>query len=169
VLRTFDAILRLAEIDSGAARTRFAPVDLSALVERVADAYRPDIEAEGREFVLGPTEHSVVTGDVDLLAQALANLIENAMHHSPRGSPIRLSSRSLQGESRIEVEDKGPGIPASERAHVLEPFARLDASRSTPGSGLGLSIVSAIARLHGGQIILEDAMPGLRASLRLAI
>ena len=165
VLRAFDAILRLAEIDSGAARARFGSVDLVALIDRVTDAYRPDIEAQGRSFTTYPGAPSLVVGDGDLIAQALANLIENAMNHTRRGAAITVSARHRDGEVHLVVEDEGEGISSADRGRVVEPFVRLDPSRSSPGSGLGLSIVSAIARLHGGQLILEDSEPGLRASV----
>ncbi len=169
VLRVFAAILRLAEIDSGAARTRFAPVDLSALAERVADAYRPDVEAGGHVLTLDPIEPCAIAGDADLLAQALANLLENAMRHTPSGTPIVLRLYASDSGARLEVEDKGPGIPPLERDRMLEPFARLDRSRSMPGAGLGLSIVSAIARLHGARLQLADAGPGLLVVLELPV
>jgi signal transduction histidine kinase len=165
VLRVFAAMLRLAEIDSGAARDRFAAVDLAALVARVADAYRPDIEASGRTLIVGPIEPATIAADADLIAQALANLIENAMHHTPEGSPITLRLAVNGALTRLEIEDRGPGVPAQERERVLSAFTRLDASRSSPGSGLGLSIVAAIARLHGARMVLEDAEPGLRIVL----
>ncbi|HEV7693903.1 MAG TPA: HAMP domain-containing sensor histidine kinase [Hyphomonadaceae bacterium] len=163
ILRVFQAILRLAEIDAGGARARFGPVDLASIIERVADAYRPDIEAAGRRFIVDPLEKTEITGDGDLIAQALSNLLENAMRHTPAGSTIRVALRKGPGSIGIAIQDNGPGIPEAGRARVLEPFVRLDSSRTTPGAGLGLSIVSSVARLHGARLSLEDAKPGLKA------
>jgi len=165
VLRIFDSMLRLSEIEAGAARARFTKVDLAALVERVADAYRPDIEAAGHAFEIGPLEPASVSGDAALIAQALANLLENAMRHSGPGAGISIRLHGREDSVRLEVEDRGPGIPEDEREHVLQPFVRLDRSRTSPGAGLGLSIVSAVARLHSARLSLEDASPGLRAAI----
>jgi signal transduction histidine kinase len=165
ILRVFQAILRLAEIDAGGVRARFSQVDLATVVERVADAYRAETEENGRTLTIGPLSPSEVKGDVDLIAQALANLIENATRHTPPGSSIRVTLGKSVGFVGLVVEDDGPGIPEADRLRVLEPFVRLDGSRSTPGAGLGLSIVNSIARLHGARLSLEDAHPGLRAAL----
>jgi signal transduction histidine kinase len=167
VLRVFQAIMRLAEIDAdaGGVRKRFAPIDLSGIVERVTDAYRPDIEASGRTLVVEGLETSHVTGDQDLVTLCLANLLENAMKHTPPATAIQVAIRKSGGRTTLIVEDQGAGIPEEDRARVLEPFVRLDASRSTPGAGLGLSIVSAIARLHGAVLSIASAEPGLRLSI----
>ena len=165
ILQTFDAILRLAEIEGGAAKRRFAEVDLTALVERVADAYRPDIEESGRHVTLGTFASTRIVGDADLLAQALANLIENAIRHTPSGATITINLTERADSVVLEVVDDGTGIAAKDYRDVVRPFARLDASRSKPGAGLGLSIVSAVASLHGADLVLSDATPGLRVSL----
>ena len=165
ILRVFQAILRMAEIDAGGVRARFAQVDLANVIERVADAYRAEIEENGRTLTLGPLPLTEVNGDVDLISQALANLIENASRHTPPGSSIRVTLHKRSGYVGLAVEDEGPGIPEADRARVLEPFVRLDGSRSTPGAGLGLSIVNSIAQLHGARLSLEDAHPGLRVAL----
>ena len=165
VLRMFEATLRLAEIEAGGARGRFIALNLAELVERVTDAYRPDIEAAGHLFQVAPLDPATITGDGDLIAQGLANLLENTMRHTSPGAPIWVKLRSDQSLVRLDVGDGGPGIPASDRERVVEPFVRLDASRSSPGAGLGLSIVSAIARLHDARLILADANPGLQVSL----
>lgn len=167
VLATFSAVLRLSEIEAGRLRERFAPVDLSALGDRVADAYGPDVEASGRKLIPTISPGAIVNGDDDLLAQAISNLIENAMRHTPLGCTIRLSVRRDRSRCLMVVEDNGPGIPSDARDKALEPFARLDASRNRPGAGLGLSIANAIARLHGADLFLEDAGPGLRIGMAL--
>ncbi len=165
VLRTFDAMLRLAEIEAGTARSRFTDVDLAALAERVGDAYRPDVEsAGGRLDVLAP-EALHVRGDPDLLAQALANLIENALKHSGERPCIRVKGLQTGQETMLIVEDDGPGIPHDSHAEVLKPHVRLDGSRTSPGVGLGLSIVAAVAQLHEALLTLEDAKPGFCVKL----
>lgn len=166
LLRTFDAMLRLAEIEVGRSRARFAPVDVNELAESIADAYRPDVEARGGALVLGHSTPLVIEGDAALLAQAIANLIENAMTHAGAGPTIELSVRANPSAWEVAVADNGPGVAESDRVRVLAPFVRLDASRSTPGSGLGLAIVAAIARLHDADVALEGASPGLRVTVR---
>ncbi len=165
VLRMFEATLRLAEIEAGAARARFTSVNLAELVERVTDAYRPDIEAAGHPFVVGPLDAATVTGDADLIAQALSNLLENALRHTPPQTLIMVWLYRDDVVTKLDVVDCGPGVPSPDRERITEPFVRLDASRSSPGAGLGLSIVDAIARLHDARLVLDDAEPGLRASL----
>ncbi|MEQ1617460.1 MAG: HAMP domain-containing sensor histidine kinase, partial [Terricaulis sp.] len=165
ILRTFAAMLRLSEIEAGSARSRFAALDLVSLVERVVDAYRPDIEAAGQTLRVDLDDAAPVNGDDDLVAQALANLIENAMRHAGADATILVRLRSRPTETRLEVADNGPGVSADDRGRILEPFIRLDKSRSTPGAGLGLAIVAAIARLHDAGLVLENAAPGLRVAL----
>lgn len=169
VLRLFAAMLRLAEIESGSVRGRFTPVDLAAVLERVSDAYRPDVELSGRSLASGAFPRAIVQGDADLIAQAVSNLIENAMRHTPPGTAIGLSLFRTPEHIVIQVEDRGPGIAAEERLRVLKPFERLENSRTTPGAGLGLSIVNAVAKLHHARLVLDDAEPGLRASLEWPI
>ncbi len=166
VLRIFQAMLRLSEIETGAGRARFAPVDLATLVERVTDAYRPDIEASGRALAVGPLAPMNVEGDEDLLAQALANLIENAMEHTPPGAAICVRLAKPGEQIQLVVEDNGAGIPPHDRARAVQPFVRLNCSRSGHGAGLGLAIVNAIAHLHNAELSLEEASPGLRAVLQ---
>jgi signal transduction histidine kinase len=167
VMRTFDAILRLAEIEAGTVRQRFVRVDLHTLIEDVVEAYRPDVEAAAHSLDIERLERVTVCGDRDLLTQALANLIENALRHTPPGTHIRMALELEDQKVRISVTDDGPGVPEEARAELLQPFARLDRSRSTSGSGLGLSIVAAVARLHAAGIELGDAGPGLRVTLTL--
>jgi len=167
ILRTFSALLRIAEIESGAQRASFADVDLSGLMTRMLETYAPVAEDEG--YVLsGSIEPGVaVRGDRALLNQLLANLCENAIHHTPAGTRIELGLEANGSEIVCSVKDTGPGIPRSERARVFQPFHRLDQSRSTPGSGLGLALVKAISELHGGTIVLLDNAPGATLELRL--
>lgn len=169
VLQTFEAILRLAEIEAGALRARFEVVDLGAIVDRVADAYRPDIEISERILSVAAARGALVLGDADLLAQVVANLLENAMRHTKPGAHVKASAVVLGGRVNLVVQDDGQGIPDSMRSKVLEPFMRADASRGGPGAGLGLSIVAAIAKLHGAKLTLGDAGPGLQVLFQMPI
>ena len=164
LLRTFDAMLKLAEIETGPGSASNGPVDLAELVARVADAYRPDIESSGRRLAAKLTPLTV-EGDAGLIAQAVANLVENALRHTPMGTGIELRVEPLGGAPSISVIDDGPGIPEAMRDMVLQRFVRLEASRTTTGSGLGLAIAAAIVKRHGATLQLADAAPGLRATI----
>lgn len=165
VLETFSALLRIGQIEGGVGRARFTEVDLSELMERVGDAYQPAAEDRGKT-ITARIECGVWTrGDREMLAQVFANLVDNAIIHSGEGSGIELCL-VVRGELALaSVMDNGPGIPESERDKVLRRFYRLDASRTTPGSGLGLSLTAAIAELHGVHLTLIDNAPGLRAEI----
>jgi signal transduction histidine kinase len=164
ILRTFDALLQLSEIE-GQNRSGPPPiVDLAGVVRKVVEAYRPDIEESGRHLTLREGEVCIL-GDEDLLAQALANVLENALRHTPKGSLIEVSVINGPDAVKLIVEDNGPGIAIQDRQRALKPFVRLEPSRNAPGSGLGLSIVAAIAARHDAALLLEDANPGLRLVL----
>ena len=169
VMQAFDAILRLAEIETGKTHSRFVPIDLAALVERVADAYRPDVEASGRQLEICRLESAKILGDDELLALAVANLIENAIRYTQEGARITLSTVSDGSSIQLRVKDNGPGIPEDRRADVLQPHRRLDINRSTAGFGLGLSIVAAIVRQHNAKLDLSDERPGLRVTMTFAL
>jgi signal transduction histidine kinase len=162
ILHTFDALLQLAEIEGAAAPEEL--IDLTEVAERVAEALRPDIEDSGR-VLEARVQKAQVRGDVDLVAQALANLLENALHHTPAGTKIELLVAETAGVTRLVVRDNGPGIAPDQRDLALAPLGRLEASRSTPGSGLGLAIASSVATWHGARLELEDARPGLEVSI----
>ncbi|MDX1402337.1 MAG: ATP-binding protein, partial [Kiloniellales bacterium] len=151
LLQTFNALLSIAEAEAGAARERFEPVDLSSLVEDLADLYGPLAEDAGLslDYRMGPGDPETIMamGDRNLLLQAMANLIENAIKFSPEGGKILLSASTTALAAELMVADEGPGIPVKDRGRVLERFTRLEASRTTKGSGLGLALVSAVARL----------------------
>jgi signal transduction histidine kinase len=168
LLAMFGAVLRIARIESGArGRAAFADVDLTSLIDDVAELYRPLIEEEGSRLSLHSAPSVVVQGDRDMLFQAVANLVDNAIKHTPGGARIEIALAPRDGGATIVVADDGAGIPPEEREKVRERFYRLDRSRTTSGAGLGLSLVSAVAARHGGELRLEDNDPGLRAVLTL--
>lgn len=166
MLKTFEAMLRIAQIEAGARRARFRGVDLSAIAENIADAFAAVAEDEGKRLEVEIESNLHVHGDNELLTQMLANLVENGIRHTPSGTVVTLRLAGRSDDIQLEVRDTGRGIPKPERARVLERFYRLDSSRSTPGSGLGLSLVAAVAKLHGADILLEDNRPGLGVVLR---
>jgi signal transduction histidine kinase len=162
ILRTFDALLQLADIEGSSRPEQL--IDLTEVAGRVSEALRPDIEESGRSLV-ARMEPAKVEGDVDLVAQALANLVENALRHTPPGSHIEVSVEAGDGAPVVRVRDNGPGIPAELRGLALAPLGRLEASRTTPGSGLGLAIAASVAQRHGARLQLGDAEPGLEVSI----
>lgn len=166
ILRTFDALLQLSEIEGSGADGLLRAEDLGAIAAHVAEAYRPDIEESGRRLMV-EVEPCPVWADEALVTQALANLLENALRHTPRGARIAVDARrGAGGEAELTVADDGPGIADADRAAALRPFVRLETSRNRPGSGLGLSIVAAVAARHDAVLTLEDAGPGLRVRMR---
>ncbi len=165
VLATFRALLSIADAESGAALTGRERVDLAAVAADVADLYEPVAEEQGRMIERRIAGGIAVSGNRQLLFQAAANLLDNALKYG-RGT-IELALGADGSIVRLVVADRGPGIRPEDRERVLERFVRLDASRSTPGTGLGLSLVTAIARLHGGTFDLKDNVPGLRAVISL--
>lgn len=165
VLDTFAALLRIAKVEARQRREGFADVALSALLERLVDDYRPVMEDEERAFDVAIARDVHVHGDALLLTQMFVNLLENALHHTKPGTPISVRLDALGQGCRLIIADAGPGIPARERGRVLKRFVRLDAARSTPGSGLGLSLVAAVADLHDAALTLDDATPGLHVQL----
>ena len=153
MIATFEAILRIAHLSSGQYRQRFIPLSLRELVTETADIYQPVIEDNQHRFVLKIDTQVQIQGDRELIIQLLANLLENAMRHTPAGSTITLSCIG----NNLCVSDNGPGIAAPEREKVLQPMYRLEHSRSTKGNGLGLSLVETICQLHHAQLTLKDA------------
>jgi signal transduction histidine kinase len=169
LLETFAALLRIAEVEAGAQRAAFRRVDLSNVAATVAEAFTPSAEDEGRTLAADVAPAVFVHGDRELLTQMLVNLVENALRHTPQGTRITLGLRNEDGRAVLVVEDNGPGVPETAVEHVLRRFHRLDQSRTTPGSGLGLSLVAAVVELHGAELRLADAGPGLRVSVRFGI
>lgn len=166
LLRTFSALLRIAQIESGSRRAGFADVALSALFSAMLETYSAVAEDRGQRVLGAIAPDITVRGDRELLNQLLSNLIENALTHSPAGAAVTLSLERKNGRILGTVADNGPGVPPDQREKVFRRFYRLDSSRTTPGSGLGLSLVAAIAALHGIEIDLRDNAPGLRVTLR---
>jgi signal transduction histidine kinase len=143
-------------------------VDLSELCQTLCDVYDPATVENGQTLICALPDAPVrtVMGDRTLLGQVLANLIENAMHHTPQGTRITVALSQSETHVDLSVTDNGPGIPEAERDLVLRRLYRLDRSRGTPGNGLGLSLVAGIAQVHDATLTLEDAGPGLRVRLR---
>ena len=163
IVQTFESLLRIAQIEGGRPRQHFARVELDQVARNVVDVYQPTAEESGHllQLQLGGAGPFTVHGEKNLLGQILANLIENAIRHTPERSAIRVGLSQRGPQLEMVVSDNGPGIPAEERENVLRRLYRLDRSRSTPGSGLGLSLVAAICDLHGAKLQLTDNAPGL--------
>lgn len=166
ILETFSALLRISQIEAGARRAAFSDVTLGQIVSTVSDAYAPVAEDRSQRLEAVIDRTLSIRGDRDLLTQMVANLIENSIHHCPAGIGISVTLRQEAGTPVLCVADSGPGIPASEREKVFRRFYRLEASRTTPGSGLGLALVKAVADLHGAPVELSDNQPGLRVTVR---
>ncbi len=164
--QTFSALLRIAQIEAGARREKFAPVDLAALMASVGEVYADVAEDAGDTLRSDITDAAWVMGDRELLTQAFANLIENAIRHCSPATQITCAVRASRTVVTASVTDTGPGIPEAERDLVLRRLYRLEKSRTTTGTGLGLSLVKAVADLHGAEIALGDAAPGLRVELK---
>jgi hypothetical protein len=168
VIGIFNALLRLAEIDSGMRRSGFVSLDLAELAAAAVEFYQPAAEIKGVGLTLHTPAVAPVRGDPVLLAQALGNLIDNALKYTPEFGEISVSVQQHIDQSvEITVADTGPGIPSAEIPKVTQRFYRGDVSRGTPGVGLGLSLVEAVARLHGSALELKDQGPGLRATIIL--
>jgi signal transduction histidine kinase len=179
LIRTFDALLMIARAESGEVREGMAEFDVAEVARDVSELYEPLAEDKGLTLEVNAKQHAAVKGNRELVSQALANLVDNAIKHAAPSAKV--SSGAVNGERSgilvtadaeqdrivLTVSDHGPGIPSADRSRVVDRFVRLERSRSLPGSGLGLSLVSAVARLHGGELKLEDNAPGLRARISL--
>jgi hypothetical protein len=158
LLATFNALLNIAEAESGARRDRAEPLDLAQTVRAAAELYEPVAEEKGCALKVDVEPGIMIRGDRHLLSQAVANLLDNALKYG--GGEVKLSAHQHDGRAALEVSDSGPGIPEDEREAVFDRFVRLEPSRSTPGNGLGLSLVRAVARLHNGTVQLGETQPG---------
>jgi signal transduction histidine kinase len=168
IVNIFQALLRIAEIEAGSRRSLFTRLDLIPLLTEVADLYGAVAEDRGITLQLDAPPEAPTYGDNAMLQQAIANLVDNAIKFSPDGGVVHLGA-TVSDRVLITVTDQGPGIPAAERVQATDRFYRGESARSTPGSGLGLSLVLAVAHLHGGELLLEDGNPGLRAILALPL
>ena len=166
ILTTFGALLRIAQIEAGTRRAGFRELDLSTVFADVVDAFTPAAEDSGKRLAAKIKPAVRISGDRELLTQMLANLVENAIRHTPTGTHIEISLGSDRDRIVGTVTDNGPGVPADERERIFKRFYRLEHSRSTPGSGLGLSLVKAVADLHGIALEVRDAEPGLQIVMR---
>ncbi len=178
LIQTFDALLSIARLEAGSRAESFGPLNICALVRDVADLYEPASEEQQLRLRLACVGDIMIAGEKHLLGQAMANLLDNAIKYASPASGDSANSEVEAAFVDIGLEDKGdavdiivadhgPGIPAKDRERVLQRFVRLQPSRSIPGTGLGLSLVAAVARLHGGSVSLEDNRPGLRIRLRI--
>jgi len=167
VLATFNALLRIARVESGAYRSAFTNVDLSPIVRDVCDLYQA--AAEERRVALRCEASAAVEvfGDRELLAQVLTNLVDNAIKYTPEGGAVSVGLQRDGDTARLAVADTGPGVPAADRSRVLQRFTRLDPARSQPGSGLGLALVNAVTLQHHGRLTLGDNSPGLLVTVEL--
>jgi hypothetical protein len=175
LIRTFNALLMIARAESGQARDDMSEFDAAEIAHDIGDLYEPLAEEKGIALKVEVDAPARVRGNRELVSQALANLVDNAIKYTERGAPAvngaspQILVRALNEGDRIllTVADSGPGIPEADRGRVIERFVRLEQSRSQPGSGLGLSLASAVARLHGGELTLTDNEPGLKSIIAL--
>tara|TARA_Y100001934_G_scaffold282956_1_gene399522 strand:- start:1580 stop:2935 length:1356 start_codon:yes stop_codon:yes gene_type:complete len=161
LLSVFNALLRITQIEAGGRRESFATIDIGEVMRDVAELYEPVAEEKNLSFSLRCDETTGIEGDRDLLFQAIGNLADNAVKYAPPGGSVTMHA----ADRTVTVSDTGPGIPEEAFEEVFLRFHRLETARSTPGSGLGLSLVEAVANLHNGEVKLEDNCPGLRAIL----
>ena len=167
LLATFGALLRIAQVEGASKRGGFRSLDLSGIVEAVADAFQPDAEQQGHWLDAAVEPGIAMQGDRELLTQAIANLVENALRHTPEGTRITIRFATAEpGFATLIVCDDGPGVAPADLARLTHRFYRAERSRSSPGNGLGLTLVQAVAELHEAAFVLSNAQPGLAASLR---
>jgi signal transduction histidine kinase len=165
LLTRFRALQRISEIDRRERRAGFAAVRLKSLVEQIGELYTPLAEQHGLRLAVEAQDPCEILADRDLLFEAFSNLLNNAVKFTPAGGAVRLKLTKQAEGPRLEVVDTGPGVPEGEREAVLERFYRGRQAGQAPGSGLGLSIVAAVARLHSFRLELGDASPGLKVTL----
>ena len=165
LIATFNALLLIAEADSGAARGAMTKIDLSQVMADVAELYAPLAEEKTIALSVAPSGVLTIEGNRSLISQALANLIDNAIKYTPADGHIAISAKETPHGVDLTVADSGPGIPIADRARVVDRFVRLEESRNSPGTGLGLSLVAAVARLHNARLTLDDNNPGLKATV----
>jgi signal transduction histidine kinase len=165
ILETFNALLRIGQIEAGARRAGFKNVDLALIARDVAETFQPAADDEAKTLTTDLRTALPIAGDRELLTQLVANLIDNAIRHTPVGSRIAVCSRTSGLSGQLIVADSGPGVPSREQKRIFERFYRVDSARTTPGDGLGLSLVAAVSGLHGAQVAAFDNKPGLKIVL----
>jgi signal transduction histidine kinase len=165
VLRMFSSITRISQIETQARKDGFRTVNLVEIASEVAELYDAAAEQDSTRLSVAGDREVLVTGDRDLIFDAIANLVDNAIKHGRAGGRIAVTNENIDGSAVISIADDGPGIPAGEYQHVFKRFYRLEHSRYTPGNGLGLSLVAAVAHLHGARIEMLDNEPGLNFKL----
>jgi signal transduction histidine kinase len=168
VLRIFSSIMRIAQIETQARKGGFRTVNLVEIAGEVVELYDAAAEPDGTCLTVVGDREVLVTGDRDLIFDAIANLVDNAIKHGRAGGQVVVANENVDGNPVISIADDGPGIPADEYEHVFKRFYRLEQSRYTTGNGLGLSLVAAVARLHGARIEMLDNAPGLKFKLWFA-
>lgn len=167
VLRMFTSLTRISQIETTHRTAAFRTVDLAEIAKEVAELFDAAAETSGGRLKVVADASVLLTGDRDLLFDAVANLVDNAIKHGRRGGNVTVVVGQKDDEGLISVADDGPGMPRDEFQNVFKRFYRLEGSRGTPGNGLGLSLVAAVARLHGGRVALSDNAPGLRVELSI--
>jgi len=166
LIATFNALLLIAAAEAGSLRETMVKLDLRNVVEGVGELYAPLADEQGVTLSVDPgAGQSLIEANPDLVSQALANLVDNAIKYTPRGGHVAVGLGQDHGRVALSVADSGPGIPQEDRDRVTERFVRLESSRNSPGTGLGLSLVAAVARLHDAELVFSDNTPGLRATL----
>ena len=166
VLRIFSSLTRISQIEANAQKSAFRTVNLAEIASQIVELFDAAAEEKGGRLSLVGNQHVLVTGDKDLLSDAVANLVDNAIKHGRAAGQVTVEITNSDGEAVISVADDGPGIPADEYQNVSKRFYRLERSRHTPGNGLGLSLVEAVARLHRARTEMLDNLPGLKIRLR---
>jgi signal transduction histidine kinase len=166
LIKTFNALLGIAQAESGVHRDDWTPIQLNQLIADLGELYEAVAEEEGIKFSYAAQPGLVLQANRHLVAQVITNLLDNAVKYTPANGSIALNAEQQGSEILISISDSGPGIPEAERERVFKRFVRLDNARSTPGNGLGLSLVKAVADLHDAQVELQDNHPGLKVVLR---
>jgi signal transduction histidine kinase len=168
LIATFNSLLLIAEAEAGGVREMLGPLDLKEVAESVGELYEPVAEEKNIGLLLKAPSSVWIKGNRNLVSQALANLVDNAIKYTPEGGTVEMRLENQALGPALSVADNGLGIPEADRSRVTERFVRLESSRNSPGTGLGLSLVSAVARLHNARLSLEDNHPGLRVTLLFA-
>ncbi len=167
LIATFNSLLLIAEAEAGSVRESMETFSLGEVIEGIGELYGPLADEKRLSFQVNkPAITATIRGNRNLISQAVANLVDNAIKYTPEGGSVVVGLEQVPDGPQLVVSDSGPGIPAEERLRVTERFVRLESSRNSPGTGLGLSLVAAVARLHEAEFVLEDNRPGLRAVLR---